>query len=287
MFGRLLIACFVFLEIAAATAAEMSKTVLLLGQKRDHPAGTHEYFSGLHVLARCLQRVPCLDVFLVNVDGTWPQGPAMIGRADALVLFLGEGAKWQQSDPQRKQALDAFLARGGGLVGLHWAVGAKDAKYIPDFLRALGGMHGGPDRQYTICTTDVTLASPKHPILCGVEPLSLNDEYYYRLKFAASGKVTPLLTASIEGKAETCAWAFERPDGGRSFGFVGMHHHANWRQTACRRLTAQAVLWTLGLPIPPEGLNVDLSEDEYQIRPDPPIGSVQKYNAAGPVDAGK
>jgi hypothetical protein len=277
MVHRLILACCVLLGLAAAAVAERSKTVLLLGQTRDHPPGTHEYFSGLHVLAKCLERVPGLDVLLVNVDGAWPQGPAMIGRADAVVLFLGEGAKWQQSDPQRKQALDAFLARGGGFTALHWAVGAKEAQHIPEFLKALGGMHGGPDRKYIISTADVSLASPGHPILSGVAPLSLSDEFYYRLKFATSGKVTPLLTASIEGQAETCAWAFERVDGGRSFGFVGMHHHANWRHPACRRMIAQAVLWTLDVPIPQGGLAVDVAEDDYQIRPDPPLGSVQRY----------
>ena len=102
MVRRLHVVCLLLLGIASPALAEMPKKVLLLGQKRDHPPRTHEYFSGLHVLAKCLERVPGLDISLVNVDGAWPDGPGMIDRADAVVLFLGEGAKWQQSDANRK-----------------------------------------------------------------------------------------------------------------------------------------------------------------------------------------
>jgi len=265
MSRRFLVAFLLFwLLMGASAQAEKTKRVLLLGQKRDHPAGTHEYMSGLVVLAKCLQGVPTLETKVVRADDPWPEGPDLIAQCDGIVLYLGEGARWMQSDPKRQQAIDALAARGGGIVAVHWAIGARDARYIPAFLRWLGGIHGGPDRKYTFCETELQVAAPNHPIVRAIQGFRLKDEFYYRLKFASSGKVVPLLQARIEGQQETCAWAFERPGGGRSFGFCAMH---NWRLVECRRLIAQGILWSVDLPIPPNGLSVEVTEEDLRIRP--------------------
>ena len=187
-----------------AIAADKPKTVLLLGQKRDHPPGMHEYMSGLHVLAKCLQGVPDLEARVLNVDGQWPEGPQQIAKADGIVLYLGEGGRWMQEDPKRQEAIKQLVARGGAIVGIHWAIGAKDARYIPVHLQWMGGMHGGPDRKYIVCETQVDVADRQHPTLRGVDGFRLNDEFYYRLKFSKSGTITPLLKARIEGGLETC-----------------------------------------------------------------------------------
>lgn len=257
----------VCLLVTPIAAADKAKAVLLLGQKRDHPPGSHEYMTGLHVLAKCLQGVPELKATIVNVDGPWPEGPQTIVGVDGIVLYLGEGGRWMQEDPKRQEAIKQLVARGGAIVGLHWAIGARDAQYIPVHLQWMGGMHGGPDRKYVFCETQVEVADRQHPVLHGIGDFRLNDEFYYRLKFSGSGTITPLLKARIEGGLETCAWAFERPDGGRSFGFCGMHDHRNWRIVACRRLIAQGVLWSLKLSIPSQGLSVDVTEDDMKIRP--------------------
>jgi hypothetical protein len=154
-------------------------------------------------------------------------------------------------------------------VGLHWGIGAKDDQYVARHLELMGGMHGGSDRKYVVTETDVQVVDRQHPITRGMDNVRLDDEYYYQLKFAKQGKLTPLLRATIDGKPETIAWAFERPDGGRSFGFGGMHYHKLWREVGCRRLVAQGILWTLKLPIPQKGLPVEVSEDDLGIRPVP------------------
>jgi hypothetical protein len=87
------------------------------------------------------------------------------------------------------------------------------------------------------------------------------------LKFAKpEGGVNPLLRASIDGKGQTVAWAWERPDGGRSFGFSGLHFHDNWKLPEYRRLVAQGVLWTLKKPVPKEGLPVELKEEDLKLK---------------------
>ncbi len=96
--------------------------------------------------------------------------------------------------------------------------------------------------------------------------MTVEDEFYYRLKFARpDGSVTPLLRVRIEEESQPVAWAWERPDQGRSFGFSGLHFHKNWEQTAHRRMVAQGIVWTLKLPIPEGGLNVDVAADDLRL----------------------
>jgi hypothetical protein len=245
--------------------AEQPKKVLLLGQKRDHPPESHEYVPGLNVLAKCLETSPGLDLIVIGADEPWPEGPELLGQADAVVLYLGQGGRWIQNDPRRLEAIKELAARGGAIVALHWAIGAVDAKYIEPHRSLIGGVHGGPDRKYTFTEEDVRVAGPGHPIARGVGGFRLKDEFYYRLKFTDMGTIHPILQVSIDGNLETVAWAYERPDGGRSFGFSGMHYHANWRLEPCRRLIAQAVLWTLQLPVPDGGLSVEVSEEDLKL----------------------
>lgn len=245
--------------------AESPKKVLMLGQTRDHPAGSHEYMPGLKVLAKCLEGTPGLELTVAKADEPWPEGPAMIDGSDGVVLSLGQGARWIQNDRKRLEAVQGLAARRGGIVAIHWAIGAKDAKYIDAHRKLIGGIHGGPDRKYKITEAEATLPTPDHPVVRGLAPFRLRDEYYYRLKFAPEGTIVPILQVTLDGRPETVAWAFLRPDGGRSFGFSGMHYHANWGMEPCRRMIAQAVLWTVGLPVPEDGLAVPVTEDDLRL----------------------
>jgi len=261
----LVIACLLLALPVCGTQAANRKTVLLLGQRRDHPPGSHEYMPGLRVLAKCLEQFPSLQVKLVAADEPWPEGPDLLAEADGVVLYLGQGGRWIQLDEKRLQAIEQLAARGAGIVALHWAIGAKDDKYIEPHRSLIGAVHGGHDRKYIITTTLVRVARPQHPIAFGIGSFTLKDEFYYRLKFAAKGKVIPILQVTIDEKCETVAWAYERPDGGRSFGFSGLHFHDNWRLPECRRLVTQAVLWTLRLPVPSQGVDVHVPEELFQL----------------------
>jgi hypothetical protein len=60
------------------------------------------------------------------------------------------------------------------------------------------------------------------------------------------------------GRVETLAWAFDRPDGGRSFGFTGAHFHRNWADEDFRRVVVNAILWSAKIEVPEGGAKVDL-----------------------------
>ena len=251
--------------VASLSLADQPKKVLLLGQARDHPPASHEYMAGMRVLAKCFESTPGLDLKVVRADEPWPEGPELLNGADGVVLYLGQGGRWIQNDPRRLEAMVRLAARGGGIVALHWAIGAKDAKYIDPYRGLIGGIHGGPDRRYVILEEEVKIADPRHPIAFGIDNFRLRDEYYFQLKFAKAGTIRPILQVAIDGRPETVAWAYERPDGGRSFGFSGMHYHSNWELPACRRVIAQGLLWTLKMPVPREGVAVDVPEEVLKL----------------------
>ncbi len=257
-----------FFLFASFSLAEEPKRLLLLGQDPDgHPPETHEYLPGLNVLEKCLKPVVGLKITFHRADEPWDKGPELLKSADGVVIFLAEGANWLQADGKRQEAFSNLARRGGGFVVLHWGMGTKDAKNIDGFLQLLGGCHGGPDRKYKVVEADAKVVDRKHPISSGLNDFRARDEFYYHLKFVKPEKsIQPILQVPIDGTLETVAWAWERPDGGRSFGFSGLHFHDNWRLPEYRRLVAQAVLWTLKLPIPEEGLAAKVAEKDLNLR---------------------
>ena len=119
-----------------------------------------------------------------------------------------------------------------------------------------------------------------HPITRGVRPFAANDEWYFHMRFVPDlAGVTPILTAVAppetmlrpdgphsgnatvraevaQGIPQHVAWAYERPGGGRSFGFTGGHYHWNWGRSDIVRLVSNAIVWTAGVDIPDAGMDV-------------------------------
>ena len=249
-----------------AESAEKKKLLLIGCAPDDHPRSTHEYMPAMRIIKACLQKSKGLEVTIVKSDENWLDGPKLLKAADGAVMFVAEGARWTQADLRRAQALSQLAKRGGGLVAIHWATGTRDAKNIDGYLKLLGACHGGPDRKYKVLTTDVTVVDAKHPITRHVASFRVHDEFYYKLKTVKpADSITPLLTAKIDGADETVCWSWKRPDGGRSFGFTGLHFHKNWRREDYRRLIAQGILWTMKQEIPAGGLDVAIDQTLYEL----------------------
>jgi type 1 glutamine amidotransferase len=262
--GRCISLLLCLTAIGVPARADPPRKVLLLYQGPDgHPKETHEYERGMKLLHKLLQKVPELETTLVSADEPYKEDPALLAKADGVVLFLSEGAAWLARDKDRLQAFRDLAKRRGGLVVLHWAMGTKDTANIAPFVELFGGCHGGPDRKYKVLSTEALLVDRMHPISRGLNHFKVRDEFYYQLKlYKSSAELLPLIQVEIDGKLETVAWALERPDGGRSFGFSGLHFHENWQLPEYRRLIAQAVLWTNRVPIPKDGFPVLLGDSK-------------------------
>ncbi len=135
-----------------------------------------------------------------------------------------------------------------------------------------------------------TFKMPSHPIANGVSEFSIQDEWYYHMRFRKDMEgVTPILTALPpaetlsrpdgahsgnpavrkavleEKEPQHAMWVFERPEnlgGGRAFGFTGGHFHKNWQDDNQRRIVLNAIAWISGVTIPEKGIPSETPTDE-------------------------
>jgi hypothetical protein len=74
---------------------------------------------------------------------------------------------------------------------------------------------------------------------------------------------------AARGRAEIMMWAYERPDGGRSFGFTGGHTHAHWGDPNQRKIFLNALLWIAKADIPRNGVEGAVTPEQLKENLDP------------------
>jgi type 1 glutamine amidotransferase len=70
--------------------------------------------------------------------------------------------------------------------------------------------------------------------------------------------------AVARGEPQIVAWAFERPDGGRGFGFTGGHYHKNFGDGNFRKTVLNGLLWAAKMEVPANGVESAVSEDDLK-----------------------
>jgi hypothetical protein len=245
---------------------KLTKIVLVAG-KQSHGPGDHEFFAGCAILMNMLKQTK--GVFPVMARDGWPKDPkATFANAKAVVFFMDGGDRHPILDKGHKEVVQKLIDKKVGFVNLHYAVEYPKSQ-SGHVLNWLGGYYETGFSTNPHWDADFK-SLPVHPITRGVKPFKIRDEWYFNIRFKpeATG-VTPILKATPpdgvrgtpaarehKGRAELVAWAFERPDGGRSFGFTGGHTHRNWGNDDFRRLVVNAILWTSKVDVPKEGAPV-------------------------------
>src|SRR4051812_10620704 len=209
---------------SAARAAD-AKIVLIAGTP-SHPPGAHEFNAGTKLLVKCLKEVPGVDP--VFVAGGWPEDESVFQGAKSVVFFMDGGARHPMIQGNRLETMRRLMDQGVGLVCLHYAVEFPKGKPGDQLLDWLGGYY---ETYYSDNPHNDAEVAPKegHPITRGVRPFRALDEWYYKIRFRPDDpRVTPILTAkalvnreNVTFTDQTVAWATERQDGGRAFGFTG------------------------------------------------------------------
>lgn len=255
-------------EAGADDAAPAPKVVVLVADDPSHGRREHEYHAGVTLLASLLAQSPGVTAV---VHRSFPDDPRALDRADTVVLMTSGRERHPLLAPARADTLGAAMARGAGLVSLHWSVDVTPA--LEEQTRAwLGGYALFGASVYPIW--DATFEPlPDHPVARGLPAtFSLHDELYFGLRFAGDlPRLAPILrarppddarttpeTAAALGRTETVAWAYDRAGGGRSFGYSGLHFHDTWSRYEVRRLVVNAILWTAGREVPRAGAPVEL-----------------------------
>jgi type 1 glutamine amidotransferase len=236
------------------------KKVVFLAGGASHGQGQHAWPDAARLLKHCLDTSPNVKGVTseIHLNG-WPKDPAVLDDAATIVLLSdGDGGHPLFREKARQEKIEALMARGVGLACIHYAVDPPNEGEEP-LLRWLGGIY--KTGYSTNPTNDVELqaATPDHPIARGIKPFKMRDEIYYRIWFGkgeGTGNAVPIATIKLarEPKPQIVAWATERKDGGRGFGFTGCHFHKLWGLEGFRGLVLNAVVWTAKLEVPKEGV---------------------------------
>lgn len=253
---------------------EGAKKVVFVAGKASHGYMAHGHHPGCKLLAKMLnEAVPGLHC-TVYLNG-WPKDPTAFDNANEVVIFSDGGGGHPVC--AHLAEMDALAKRGVNLACLHYAVEVPKGEPGDKLLGWIGG-YFETDWSVNPHWTAEFKQFPNHPVTRGVKPFTVDDEWYYHMRFVPDMKgVTPVLTAippdstrerpdgahsnnptvrAGKGQPEHVAWCYERPDGGRGFGFTGGHWHYNWANPGFRTIVLNAIVWTAGLEVPQGGVVV-------------------------------
>jgi type 1 glutamine amidotransferase len=280
-----------------ASQADAKKIVFIAGNQ-SHGFGAHDHQAGCMILAKAInENVPGAKA--VVFTGGWPKDDAVLDGADCIVMY-GDGGGGHMV-MRKLERMASIAKKGTGIVCIHYAVEVPKGEAGDYFVDWIGGYfetHWSVNPHWVAKFEKL----PDHPVARGVKPFSINDEWYYHMRFRGDMKgVTPILTAvppdstrkggdgphsgnptvrSRLGLPEHVAWAADRPDGGRGFGITGGHVHWNWGHDDFRKLVLNAIVWCTKLDVPEEGVpSKSLTVDDLLANPDEKVPD--NFNKAG------
>jgi len=270
-------------DYEAQKAAKNVKKIVFVADTAPHgPRGNHEFLAGAIYLARTINAEFPNAYAVVYTKDKWPRD---LQHADSIIVLLNHGGS--AVNPAVKEA----TARGAGFMAIHYGVEVNKGEQGQAYLKWLGGYF---ETFWSVNPwwTPEFKELPRHETTRGVKPFTINDEWYYHMRFPGAMKgVTPILSglpplktiqgegkkssshggnpavweAVSSGKKQVMAWAYDRPDGGRGFGFTGYHKHANLADDNFRTLLLNAVAWVSKLEVPAKGVpSKSLSRDDLE-----------------------
>ena len=277
----LLLAAFLWAAAGHAQAPQRTyKIVFLAGPKQHGAPGRHEYEKDLRELAWSLEHAANVKGVTTQVIvGGAPRDLTPLEDADAIVvdgngdwLKKETGAlfpQFQDTDGRTYDAdtnaylakLDALIKRKHiGLVVFHYTMWVENwvgRRYLLDWL---GGLWIPYASHNPVDTWAVRPLRTAHPVLQGVKPWTYREEMYSRYFLFDNPGRTELLQATPakaeNGAAGPVAWAYQRPDGGRSLVWGGSDFHDNMHGVAeYRRFLLNGILWTATGNVPRGGVS--------------------------------
>jgi type 1 glutamine amidotransferase len=253
----------------------VAKKVIFISGPCEHSPGSHEADAAARLLKYCLAHTPEIPPIESTIFYGWPEDSRALDGAATLV-FTGDGfPPVRAQDPAAAmREVRRMMARGCGMVGIHFALGLKGDAIPEDsdqfLVNALGGgfapgkSKGGFYEQVRYVPSD-----KPHPIHRGWQAFSFRGESYWNIDFGdvdRRDRWTPIAETMLppeNPQRQVVVWAFERKDGGRSVGIAPPHYFREWRIDDLRTLVLNGILWSAKVDVPAKGARCpvpDLSE---------------------------
>lgn len=291
-----LLTLLVTLALAGGAVAADKKLIVMIAGKPSHGPAQHEHNAGTLLLEKCLLQGASDQVEIKHhLNAEWPSQEEL-DKAATIVIYSDGGGGHPALQDDHLQQLAKEMDRGCGFVALHYATEPTIEKGGKEFIDWLGGcfeINWSVNPHWQANFKEL----PAHPITSGVKPFSTNDEWYYHMRFRPDMKgVTPILSdlpppssltrpddahgnnpavrAAVLDRKEPqhVAWAVQRDNGGRGFGFTGGHFHQGWGNEDQRKLVLNAILWTAHTDVPAAGVKSTITDADLKANLDPKPG---------------
>jgi hypothetical protein len=274
---------------SSSSSWSADKKIVILAGKQSHGPGAHEFRAGSLLLQKCLATVPGITA-VVHSNG-WPKTDDAFEGAAAVFIYADGGGGHPAIQGGRSGIIDELLKRGIGIGCGHYGVEVPKGDPGAAMHRWIGGHY---EHLYSVnpMWSPEFDSFPNHPVTRGVKPFSVRDEWYFNMRWPEqTNGITPILVAipsdqvrkgpyvyppgpyphivESKGRPETMMWVYERPDGGRGFGFTGGHNHQNWGDANFRKVVLNALLWIAKAEVPAEGVNCEVTADDLKQNLDP------------------
>jgi type 1 glutamine amidotransferase len=212
-------------------------TVLLVAGPKDHGPSEHDYPLWQ---TRWATLLGLAENVKVQQADSWPT-PVQWDAANVAVFYCANPA-WTAD---KGQALDAFLARGGGLVYVHMAVDGRDA--TDALADRIGLAWRGGASKFRHGPLELTIRDTGHPITRGLDKISFVDESYWNLVGDAKN-IHLLADAPEDGSPQPLMWTREQ---GKGRVFVSIPGHYTWTfdDPLFRLLLLRGICWTANQPV--------------------------------------
>ncbi|MBC8114830.1 MAG: ThuA domain-containing protein, partial [Candidatus Saccharimonas sp.] len=211
--------------------------VLLVAGAKDHGPGEHDYPAWLKAWSELLRGA---EGVTVETAMEWPS-PEQLAAADTIAFF--QKGVWNS---ERALAIDAHLAKGGGLVYIHWAVEA--GAEAPAFAQRIGLASNAAKLKFRHGPLDLGFESGKdHPIGRNFDSVHFHDESYWQMQGDPS-KIKLIASGIEDGEPRPLFWTLE-PSKGRVFVSILGHYSWTFDDPLFRILLLRGIAWSAKEPV--------------------------------------
>jgi len=277
------------LPVGSSSNQQPKKIVFIAGTP-SHGYGQHEHYAGSVLLAKYLRKALNYDCHVIR--NGYPEDQTVLEDADAIVIFCTGGKSHMLNS--RLREFEALMKQGIGLACIHYAVEIPPGESGNALLSWIGGYfetHWSVNPHWVAHFESFS----QHPICRGLETFKIDDEWYFHMRFQDNMQgVTPILSAHPPTNTMTrpdgphsgnphvraalkrqelqhVAWAYEREEGGRGFGFTGAHYHWSWGNDNFRKVVLNAIVWLAHDEVPANGVSSSApTQDQLEANQDDP-----------------